>query len=178
MNTQTTTPISPEEATDFINASGGEFSVIRGTSYDGWKLASELRGGQKADPNVGPAIRTAEALERRLEALAVARKLPPAPEPGVPRPVPAHGDLKAMLSDAGRDARYVKNLTQGGGGMFVGRNVAEALRVVRGLRPKLEAIWAIYETLPKVERTILTSEERQAFFRKMDALAMVATSGD
>ncbi len=160
-----------EEARLVVGGGFAAYDFIRDTSYLGRQLARDLRGGKKADPNVGPAIRTADGLLRRLEAIAVVRNLPPAPEPKEPRPLPPEGDLPAKLSDAGSDARYVQNLTQGGGGMAVGSNVCEALRVVRALRPKLEAIWVIYETLPKPERIKLTNEAQEAFWRKMDELA-------
>ena len=165
------TSMTLEEAQSLVGGSFPNFYFIRDTSYLGKQLARDLRGGKKADPNVGPAIRTAEGLLRRLEALAVVRNLPPAPEPKEARPVPPQGDLPAMPSDARRDARYVQNLTQGGGGMAIGGNVSEALRVVRALRPKMETIWSIYETSHKPERVTLSYETQEAFWRKMDELA-------
>lgn len=168
------TSMSHDEAQSVVGGAFPNFYFIRDTSYLGRQLARDLRGGKKADPNVGPAIRTAEGLMRRLEALAVVRNLLPAPEPKEPRPLPPEGDLPAMLSNAGRDARYVQNLTQGGGGMAMGSNVSEALRVVRVLLPKLEGIWSIYETSPKPERVTLTTDAQDEFWRRMDELAQEA----
>lgn len=161
--------MTPERAAAMIGTGLASFYFNRDTSSLARRLAGDLRGGRKADPNVGPAIRSAGDLGRRLEALAVHGKLPPAEQPTAPRPVPPSDDLPAMLSDAGRDARYVAHLLQGGTGMSV-RNVPEALRIVRALRPKLEPIWTIYETLPKPERIALTKEEQEAFWKKMDEL--------
>ena len=170
MHQSDTTPMTPEEALTIVGGDLDAFYFIRDTSHLGRQLARQLQGGQKADPNVGPAIRTAEELGRRLETLAVVRNLPPAPEPSEPRLMPSEGDLPAMLSDAGRDARYVRRLTEGGMGMSM-HHVPETLRIVRALRPKLDAIWLIYETMPKPEHIRLTGEEREAFWRKMDEMA-------
>ncbi len=163
-----TTAMSPEDAKRIIGEGFDAFYFNRDTSSLGSRLAAELRGGRKADPNVGPAIRTAEELERRLEALSIVRNLPPAPPPSDQREPPPSDDLPALLSDAGRDARYVKHLLAGGSGMFVSQ-VPEALRIVRALLPKLEAIWSVYETLPQPERVALTGAEQEAFWRKLEA---------
>lgn len=157
-----------EEAADFYEAGHGSYYFEEATSRAGSNLASALRGGKKADPNVGPAIRFAEELERRLVTISVLRAMPPAPEPASPRPAPPIDDLPALLSSAGSDSRYVKRLLSGGAAMPISY-VTEALRVVRGLRSKLEAAWALYEAMPKPERINLTSEQQAEFWRRLEA---------
>ncbi len=139
-----------EEARSLIGTGLDAYAFVRDTSWLGKTLATLLRGGRKADPNVGPALRAAEELDRRLEALCVHTARTPAPTPTEPRFPPPADDLPAMLSDAARDARYVARLTMGGAGMAQG-NAPEALRVVRLLRPKLEAIWAVHEAASKAD---------------------------
>ena len=126
-----------------------DYRFHRHVSGLGSTLARNLQGGRNADPNVAPAMRTAALLARHLEALVIVHGLSIPPEPATSRPAPAADDLPAMLSDAGRDARYVKSLLSGGGGMATGGNVTTALRVVHTLAPKLEAIWSLYESLPE-----------------------------
>lgn len=163
-------PMSPEEATDFYNAGHGSYYFEQATSRAASSLVSALRGGKKANPsNIGTAIRTAGDLERRLETIAVLRNIPPAVEPSIPRPMPAMDDLPALLSSAGSDARYVKQLTYGGAGMAIGSNIAEALRVMRGARVKLEAAWTIYDVLPKPKRIVISPEAQVEFWRKLEA---------
>ena len=162
--------MSREEALDFYNAGHGSYYFEQATSRAASSLVSALRGGSKADPsNIGTAIRTAGDLERRLETIAVLRNIPAAAEPSIPRPMPTMDDLPALLSSAGSDARYVKQLTYGGAGMAIGSNIAEALRVVRGLRVKLEAAWTIYDAMPKQERIVITPEAQAEFWRKLEA---------
>lgn len=161
-----TATMTREEAADFYEAAGGSYYFEQATSRAGSSLASALRGGKKADPNVGPAIRFAEELERRLVTISVLRAMPPAPEPATPRPMPANDDLSSLLSSAGSDARYVKNLTRDGAAMSM-RSVPEALRVLRGLRPKLEAAWTIFQTMPKPVRITLSPDAQVEFLRRL-----------
>ena len=124
----------------------------------GARLAIHLQGGRNADPNVAPAMKTAALLEKHLEALAIVHGLAPPATSSTPHQLRPTGDLPAMLSDAGRDARYVKRLLEGGGGMSVGSNVTEALRVVRTLVGKLEATLRLNEGLPEPRAAALTRD--------------------
>lgn len=165
---ETTITMTREEAADFFNAEGW-YDFPKATGHAARRLASYLRGGKRADPdNIGSAIRSAEELERRFEAVVVHRSIAPAPEPETPRPVPPLDDLPALLSSASSDAPYIKRLTYGGAGMDLGSNIAEALRVVRELRPKLEAAWKIYETMPKPEYQPMPPEAQAEFWRRMN----------
>lgn len=167
MNTaHTFSAMSIDEAHNFYKTGGGSYYFEQATSWAGSSLVKALRGGKKADPNVGPAIRVAAELERRLETLAALRDMPSAPEPDTPRPVPANDDLPGLLSSASSDARYVKNLTRDGAAMSM-RNVPEALRVVRGLRPKLKAAWALYEAMSEPERPCVTTEQQAEFWHRL-----------
>lgn len=162
---------SRQDALAFFDAEG-LYYFAQNTSRAGSRLATLLRGGKKAEPsNIGPAVRVADELERRFEAIVVKYSVPPAPEPTEARAVPSSDNLPALLSSAGSDARYIKNLTYGGGGMPTGKNIAEALRVVRELRPKLEAAWVLYDALPKPERIPMTNAAQEAFWRKLDVAA-------
>lgn len=167
-NLDTTTAMSAEEAAGFFHASG-RLRFAKDTSYAASMLVSALRGGKKADPdNLPTAYRLMEDLERRFEAIVVHHNLAPAPEPATPRAMPPLGDLPALLSSAGSDARWIKQQTYGGGGMSMGCNIAEAHRVMRGLRPKMVAAYAIWETLPKPERISMDTAERTEFWRKLE----------
>ncbi|KKC33261.1 hypothetical protein [Devosia psychrophila] len=146
----------------------GPYNFAKNTSYIGAMLSTALAGGRNADPNVSVAMDRVEELERRLVALFVVRAMSPAPTPETPRTAPPSHDMKALLSDAGKDARYVKRLLQNGAAMSL-RNVPETLRIVQALRPKLAAIWAIYDTTDKPERIEFTPDTQVEFWRRLEA---------
>lgn len=116
------------------------YQIIQNASNMARRLSAELRGGRRADPSVTRAAAIAGDLE--IHFLAIQHNHPlmqnQRSEPAQRLNVLQSEDLPTIIGAASSDARYLKRLTAGGGGMAT--NVVEPLRVLRELREKLTFI--------------------------------------
>lgn len=115
-------------------------------------LSDELRGGKRANPNIGRAVALAHQLNARLIEIQQfwphlqKQKGQPTQRPDL---LPSD-DLPTIIGAASSDARYVQRLTAGGIGMSV--NAVEPLRVLGELRRKLAFIEDRWPELQNDER--------------------------
>lgn len=126
----------------------GEYRILEIVSSKGKLLALMLRGGRKASPNVDQPLRLAKEMAVWLEGVRdfwLNSQRAPESEREAPPPLAEDIDLPILLSAIGRDAQYLKRLTQGGIGMSP--NAVEPRRVLAELITKLEAVQARWPDL-------------------------------
>lgn len=178
--TQNTTPSNPAVAA--LVSQKNAYQIIQTASSMARRLSAELRGGRKADPDVTRA--DAIVVDLEIHFLAIQHNHPRMQnwrgEPTERPDVLQSDDLPTIIGAASSDARYLKRLTAGGGGMSP--NVVEPLRVLRELREKLDFIQSRWPGLQasddEIRMTPIDSGEAVRLSRHEKILQELIASGE